>query len=57
MGSDEKAQMGIFITLVSIHAPRMGSDADLPDLYATRCVSIHAPRMGSDVYMVWRAHI
>ncbi len=34
---------------ISIHAPRVGSDADaLREQYAERIISIHAPRVGSD---------
>ena len=35
--------------LISIHAPRTGSDVDLVTLDAeVQCISIHAPRTGSD---------
>ena len=33
---------------ISIHAPRMGSDAIDAQIIKTRAISIHAPRMGSD---------
>ena len=33
---------------ISIHAPRMGSDAASRSSSQGRCISIHAPRMGSD---------
>ena len=34
--------------LISIHAPRVGSDRHHLHRYAVRCISIHAPRVGSD---------
>ena len=35
--------------IISIHAPRMGSDlADIDKAYVVNLISIHAPRMGSD---------
>ena len=33
---------------ISIHAPRVGSDGDHPELAAGARISIHAPRVGSD---------
>ena len=36
------------ILLISIHAPRMGSDLTVRRLTPRDCSSIHAPRMGSD---------
>ena len=33
---------------ISIHAPRVGSDADGTSVTAGRLISIHAPRVGSD---------
>ena len=36
---------------ISIHAPRMGSDAPFEHLHGRRSISIHAPRMGSDFPM------
>ena len=38
------------ITLISIHAPRVGSDAADRRAYAHKHISIHAPRVGSDRY-------
>ncbi len=39
----------VFTNLISIHAPRMGSDMGKPTLPITlTMISIHAPRMGSD---------
>ncbi len=35
-------------SVVSIHAPRVGCDRDLTEVYAVRTVSIHAPRVGCD---------
>ena len=34
--------------MISIHAPRMGSDLDWDELFEDNWISIHAPRMGSD---------
>ena len=40
----------VFTNLISIHAPRMGSDMGKPTLPITlTMISIHAPRMGSDM--------
>ena len=36
-------------TIISIHAPRGGSDAHLGETGVYQCISIHAPRGGSDV--------
>ena len=37
-------------SLISIHAPRLGSDAVAnPYRYLEQLISIHAPRMGSDL--------
>ncbi len=33
---------------ISIHAPRAGSDAELPFTRRRKPISIHAPRAGSD---------
>ena len=38
------------ILLISIHAPRMGSDLTVRRLTPRECISIHAPRMGSDQF-------
>ena len=38
--------------LISIHAPRMGSDLDRNEDTVGRIISIHAPRMGSDTFDV-----
>ena len=35
-------------TVISIHAPRMGSDVTRKRFYTFIAISIHAPRMGSD---------
>ena len=37
------------VKVVSIHAPREGSDLQGIDTQPTRAVSIHAPREGSDI--------
>ena len=34
--------------IISIHAPRVGSDDFMADLVLTENISIHAPRVGSD---------
>ena len=36
------------LRLISIHAPRTGSDAECPEDFAALPISIHAPRTGSD---------
>ena len=36
------------LPLISIHAPREGSDNMFTDIYAIKDISIHAPREGSD---------
>ena len=50
MGSDQAVDASSNIGLISIHAPRMGSDANAirAVLQARNRISIHAPRMGSD---------
>ena len=41
--------LSVIMSMISIHAPRMGSDlAVSPMAYSTAFISIHAPRMGSD---------
>ena len=45
--ADAKAMMD---AVISIHAPRTGSDAKLDGKMVAVCISIHAPRTGSD----WR---
>ena len=37
--------------MISIHAPRMGSDNKYTSSELTNIISIHAPRMGSDAVM------
>ena len=37
-----------WIVNISIHAPRVGSDHEIPWQYASCNISIHAPRVGSD---------
>ena len=41
-------QANISANMISIHAPRGGSDSDLSPWLRRRCISIHAPRGGSD---------
>ena len=48
MGSDCVLVRHIAIDAISIHAPRVGSDAGVADLTETVTISIHAPRVGSD---------
>ena len=49
MGSDFAGHIVTdHIKVISIHAPRMGSDQDANHVLAIRNISIHAPRMGSD---------
>ena len=35
--------------VISIHAPRAGSDGAMPRLFQMKMISIHAPRAGSDI--------
>ena len=49
MGSDHHVDTpGLRRLKISIHAPRVGSDALLAASSATCSISIHAPRVGSD---------
>ena len=41
-------------TIISIHAPREGSDVDEVKGDADRAISIHAPREGSDLHRLAR---
>ena len=41
-----------FCAVISIHAPRVGSDRCSLLLYRLPCISIHAPRVGSDFFPV-----
>ena len=38
----------IALSIISIHAPREGSDPDPPEKLCNLTISIHAPREGSD---------
>ena len=38
----------LLVLLISIHAPRVGSDPDRREHQGARSISIHAPRVGSD---------
>ena len=50
MGSDAHHRVAIVgQEVISIHAPRMGSDHLLAQQVDDRLISIHAPRMGSDI--------
>ena len=42
----------ILTMLISIHAPRGGSDVKSPDARLQDPISIHAPRGGSDPYFI-----
>ncbi|AUD75150.1 hypothetical protein NRBB11_1425 [Bifidobacterium breve] len=48
MGSDCVSPQPPLVSMISIHAPRMGSDETQKPLSALCRISIHAPRMGSD---------
>ena len=49
MWSDDNKVDAVTQVVISIHAPRMGSDVVLPDTFTVVLdISIHAPRMGSD---------
>ena len=49
MGSDQHKGVICLSNLISIHAPRVGSDRISAGRYPRRCpISIHAPRVGSD---------
>ena len=39
--------------VISIHAPRMGSDSCLSRIFRATRISIHAPRMGSDRHSIF----
>ena len=47
-GATKRLAKGILIAVISIHAPREGSDDLAPDDAITGGISIHAPREGSD---------
>ena len=49
MGSDEADRISRLTPVISIHAPRMGSDRITISFVLLRKISIHAPRMGSDL--------
>ena len=49
-GATDEESERVFQKVISIHAPRMGSDVTLTADSCVICnISIHAPRMGSDV--------
>ena len=39
------------LTIISIHAPRVGSDKNMCWSFLRREISIHAPRVGSDLHL------
>ena len=47
-GSDARFQIKTGLVLISIHAPRTGSDRAICRLRCRQAISIHAPRTGSD---------
>ena len=40
----------LVVSLISIHAPRVGSDDDYSHSANKTIISIHAPRVGSDFF-------
>ena len=54
MGRDIGKMLDNYVTLISIHAPRVGRDDGV--LICTNCevsISIHAPRVGRDQKAAW----
>ena len=49
-GATKAIMAGFAQGLISIHAPRMGSDVALAHAPPVEVISIHAPRMGSDMF-------
>ena len=47
-GATQAAYNNFAAEFISIHAPRVGSDAFMQYSYAKIIISIHAPRVGSD---------
>ena len=47
-GATESVSDNTITTIISIHAPREGSDLLLENLFDHLSISIHAPREGSD---------
>ena len=48
MGSDLELDVSVSLVVISIHAPRVGSDDDSDSIFPSIAISIHAPRVGSD---------
>ena len=48
-GATETSSTGKATNMISIHAPRVGSDQHRMSRYYQSAISIHAPRVGSDV--------
>ena len=49
------AEIYIAYRLISIHAPRVGCDADLKTQLERIVISIHAPRVGCDIFFAFSA--
>ena len=47
-GATRKAIQGTMRAIISIHAPRVGSDPGKRVHHSSYLISIHAPRVGSD---------
>jgi len=52
VGSDKRLILDGGNLIVSIHAPRVGSDEEEKEAILDLCVSIHAPRVGSDIVVI-----
>ena len=50
-GATTCLQESLRLAVISIHAPRVGSDHDASASFGALKISIHAPRVGSDLYM------
>ena len=49
-GATKNKHIGTYDTIISIHAPRGGSDLPMIPPTVTHQISIHAPRGGSDAF-------
>ena len=53
-GATRLKNTDVFVFIISIHAPRVGSDSSNVIVSCTKYISIHAPRVGSDaVHFRW----
>ena len=50
-------QINAHIAIISIHAPRTGSDSETSQAVVCRSISIHAPRTGSDIRLARACNI